>query len=116
MTVLVKVKAHTKSVANSLFCECCGKRESYLIKKCLEKGKNVQNGGKEYKGHTYYAERNNLYGKSCHCDYCRNCGEALSDENMHSEFESRGDYWGAGCSEEMLLGYTCSNCGEKVEF
>ena len=47
---------------------------------------------------------------------CDECKAELQDEDIHSVYESRGEFWGAPCSEEVVTGYTCKNCGHTEEF
>lgn len=43
---------------------------------------------------------------------CRDCGRICKDDKLdtYTYFESRGEFWGAPCSEEMTE-YFCPECG-----
>jgi len=52
---------------------------------------------------------------------CPHCKEELDldsidDESFFGANESRGECWGAPCSEYVVYGFHCPNCGAKVEF
>ena len=47
---------------------------------------------------------------------CDECGNELHDEEIHSVYEDRGEFWGAPCSEEIVTGYECKECGHKEAF
>lgn len=49
-------------------------------------------------------------------DCCDDCGHPLNDEDYQGEYESRGEFWGAPCSEYVTTGYSCSNCGHHENF
>jgi hypothetical protein len=49
-------------------------------------------------------------------DCCSECGWILSDDDFESEYEDRGSFWGSPCSENIIIGYNCSNCGHKESF
>jgi len=49
-------------------------------------------------------------------DVCASCKFKLSDENFSTVFESRGEFWGAPCSEEICTGYECPNCGHTEQY
>jgi hypothetical protein len=74
-----------------------------------------KNGRRKWKGHTHYQGKNNFSDGNT-CEYCTECGARLDDENIHSVWESRGEFWGAPCSEQVLTGYTCQACGHEEEF
>lgn len=42
---------------------------------------------------------------------CEECLCLLSDENMRTESEGRGEYWGAPSYEDVVVGYSCPHCG-----
>lgn len=48
--------------------------------------------------------------------YCELCYEELADDDVFGEYESRGEFWGAPCSEYVAHGYVCHSCGETVNF
>jgi len=47
---------------------------------------------------------------------CDECKKELLDEEIITQFESRGEFWGAPCSEEIVTGYKCSSCGYSEDF
>lgn len=47
---------------------------------------------------------------------CRECGAELIEEDYYGGNESRGEFWGAPCSEYVVYGYVCHECGYKEEF
>ena len=52
---------------------------------------------------------------------CDNCEykfdlDKLSDEQFIGAYESRGEFWGAPCSEYMVYGCYCPECGHKIEW
>ena len=49
-------------------------------------------------------------------DYCDGCGELLDDEDFHSVYEDRGEFWGAPCSERITTGYKCHSCGHIEDY
>jgi hypothetical protein len=49
-------------------------------------------------------------------EYCETCGlffewDIIPNENIKTTFESRGEFWGAPCSEEVVVGWVCPGCG-----
>ena len=55
------------------------------------------------------------YLKSCD-DRCNECGHKLDDEEYETEYENRGEFWGSPCSECIVTGYNCNNCGNYERF
>jgi hypothetical protein len=53
--------------------------------------------------------------RGCYIDYCPWCGKKYSDDDFHYVRESRGEFWGAPCSEEVIDYITCHYCGGKLE-
>jgi len=49
-------------------------------------------------------------------DYCEFCGEELNDDDYYGAYEDRGEFQGRPCSEYILQGYRCTNCGIHEEF
>ena len=49
-------------------------------------------------------------------DKCENCGSKITDEDYLTDFESRGEFWGAPCSEEVVYGYSCPACKHEGVF
>lgn len=47
---------------------------------------------------------------------CLECGHLISDEEYITVFESRGEFWGSPCSEEVVIGYNCGNCGNYENY
>lgn len=47
---------------------------------------------------------------------CDECGEELYDEDIITVWEDRGEFWGAPCQEEIVIGYECSHCGHSEEY
>ncbi|MBW3011541.1 hypothetical protein KY326_04960 [Candidatus Woesearchaeota archaeon] len=106
------------------FCECCGKPNEEVWAE-LKEGKPDEHGKIWDKEHMHFTYASNekrsysidyFYSQDLHCNNCEECGEKLSDEDMHSVFESRGEFWGAPCREEVLTGYHCQNCGYEAKF
>jgi hypothetical protein len=48
-------------------------------------------------------------------DCCSSCGFPIKDEDWIKSSESRGEFWGAPCSETIVTGYCCSKCGHTEE-
>jgi|WetSurMetagenome_2_1015567.scaffolds.fasta_scaffold1467109_1 hypothetical protein len=49
-------------------------------------------------------------------EQCEGCSvifkwDKLPDENVKTEWESRGEFWGAPCSERVVVGWQCPGCG-----
>lgn len=49
-------------------------------------------------------------------EYCEGCDmffvwTDLPDESIKTIRESRGEFWGAPCSEEIVAGWECPSCG-----
>jgi rubredoxin len=47
---------------------------------------------------------------------CDGCGlvykwDKLPHENVNTQYESRGEYWGAPAYEEVVTGWECPGCG-----
>ena len=49
-------------------------------------------------------------------DRCFNCGKKLEDDEFIGEYEYRGEFWGAPCSEYVTYGYKCFRCEFKEEW
>lgn len=49
-------------------------------------------------------------------DYCEECKAIIGQEDYITEFEDRGEFWGAQCKEEIVIGYKCPVCGHKGMF
>jgi len=47
---------------------------------------------------------------------CPNCKTIIKEEDYVTEYESRGQFWGVPCQEEIITGYKCSVCGKSGEF
>ena len=47
---------------------------------------------------------------------CESCGKIITEEEYITNFESRGEFWGAPCSEEVVIGYHCKECGYRGDF
>ncbi len=47
---------------------------------------------------------------------CPECNEPMIEEHYITVWESRGEFWGAPCSEEIVTGYKCPFCGELTDF
>ena len=47
---------------------------------------------------------------------CDGCCAYICDEDYHTEYESRGEFWGAPCEERICTGYTCSKCGHQEDY
>ena len=95
------------------FCTCCGRKNSTIMK-FLKKQKAV-NRVKTWKSHRLFNNGDSFYNSNL-LSYCENCGEKLDDEDINQVSESRGEYWGAPCSEMVVTGYSCSKCGYEEEF
>lgn len=51
----------------------------------------------------------------CDLAYCPWCGNKYADDDYHTVWESRGEFWGAPCSEEVIDYVTCHYCGERLD-
>ncbi len=89
------------------YCECCGKLSADILK-TLKDGKEIKNHKLSSNGQYFY-DGNNL-------DYCGYCGEKLDEEDIRTANESRGEFWGAPCSECIVIGYNCPHCGEEERY
>jgi hypothetical protein len=111
------VKVENPDVLDSKYyvkhCLCCG-RKATKIWKFLMKQPVIENRQK-WKGHTRHAGSNYFYDTNT-CEYCESCGHLLDDEAIASVYESRGEFWGASCSEQVLTGYKCQACGFENKF
>lgn len=94
------------------YCPCCGRKKSTIMK-FLKKQKSKDK-KKIWKGHTLYKGKDYFYD-SDELVYCENCGGKLDDEDIHQVSESRGEFWGAPCSETVIIGYKCK-CGFEEKF
>lgn len=47
---------------------------------------------------------------------CPECGTALVEDDFSGEYEPRGEFWGAPCSEYITTGFVCHECGHEEEF
>jgi hypothetical protein len=103
-----------------IYCCCCGRKNQHIWK-MLQKQKPIEKPGtigknvKEWKNHKVYSGNDYFYDTSI-LEYCGFCGEKLGDEDIHSVYESRGEYWGSPCREQVVTGYKCSNCGQGQDF
>jgi len=104
------------------YCLCCGRKSQYIWNKLLEAKPNDR-GVREWNGHMLYPshkslsdKQNNYFYDGNTTDFCESCGERLDDEEVNSCYESRGEFWGAPCSENIVTGYKCGNCGYEVTF
>ena len=98
------------------YCECCGVSLDKLRKEIKENGIPTIKGGKQlrYGKHTLY-QNGEIYSNDCYIDYCSECGSKLNYEDYELIYESHP--WGSTtATEELLGGYRCNNCGNKVEF
>jgi len=95
------------------YCECCGVTIITIMKN-LKKQK-PEDGKRKWKGHILFKDKKYFYGCNT-LAYCEYCSKKLDDEEIRSTFEDRGECWGAPCSEEIVTGYKCNNCGEEVEY
>lgn len=95
------------------FCMCCGRKATKIWKFLLKQP--VIDRKQKWKGHTRYADNDYFYDTN-RCEYCEKCGRELDDEDLHSVWESRGEFWGAPCSENILIGYKCGGCGYENKF
>lgn len=95
------------------YCECCGKTSEEIIAQ-LEQMTFVD-GKRSWEYHTQREDEDH-FSDGGECLYCAECGEVLDDESFTSQYESRGECWGAPCSERISTGYTCSSCGHDETF
>ena len=70
---------------------------------------------KEWRGHKVYADMDYFYDTN-KLEFCEKCGSKLEDEEIVSCYESRGEFWGASCSENVVTGYKCGKYGFKMDF
>jgi hypothetical protein len=101
------------------FCLCCGRRNDhiwlFLTKtKPKELPKSNTKSVKTWKGHSLYEDSNNFYDGGG-LEYCSECGEKLDDEDIITSTESRGEFWGAPCSETIITAFKCSHCGYRED-
>ena len=102
------------------YCQCCG-RKNDSIWKYLQKAKIIKVPGslgrsyREWKGHKVWEDKDYFYDNSCKLEYCNECGNKLKDEDIKTQNESRGEFWGAPCSETIVIGFKCSSCGYEEE-
>jgi hypothetical protein len=59
-------------------------------------------------------------GKVADMECCEECWavfvwDKIPHEYIRTAFESRGEFWGAPCSEEVVVGFECPNCGHYTE-
>jgi len=48
--------------------------------------------------------------------YCGEYGCKYCDDDFHTVWEPRGEFWGAPCSEEIIDYIMCHCCGERYEY
>lgn len=99
---------HTK------YCTCCG-RLSEAIWRYLHKKRPVK-GVREWKGHNVCNYNKESFYDSNRLEFCGNCGVVLDDEDIHSQWESRGECHGFPSRENIITGYKCSKCGWEEKF
>jgi len=97
------------------YCECCGKKNIDIWNQ-LQQQPIDDKGNRVWEGHKQYANTDYFYSGSTHLEYCTDCGEKLDDEDIRTASESRGEFWGAPCSETIVVGFECSSCGYKETF
>lgn len=95
------------------FCMCCGKR-SVEIWDNIQKQKWADN-KREWMGHTQYQDRDYFYDKNT-VKHCEGCGVELNAEDIHSQYEFMGMFGMSRASQNIVLGYKCSNCGYEEKF
>jgi hypothetical protein len=76
-----------------VFCESCGKELIYFDEDAEE-----------------FVEMDYCSCGGYSLEYCSECGEKLDDEDIRTVRE-RHEFWGAPCSEEIIVGYHCHECG-----
>lgn len=96
------------------YCECCGRKNTkiwkFLMKQPLNDKKfRIWHNHKNYVNDDYFYDE----GSS---NFCCDCGTKLDDEDIKTSTESRGEFWGAPCSETIIVGYKCPSCGHNETF
>lgn len=95
------------------YCTGCGRKSSKIITEIEKVG--FVNNRRTWEGHTQY-KGNDHYSDCDEVEFCAECGHPLDDEDFTSTLESRGEFWGAPCSERVTTGYTCGFCGHNETF
>ena len=99
------------------YCECCGRKNDDILRKLHEQEwSNDKHPTRKWEGHFHFKSHPDDIYYSNYLKYCSNCGELLNGEDIKTIRESRGEFWGAPCSETIIVGYMCSKCKYKEDF
>lgn len=102
------------------YCQCCGRKNikiwNFLMKQPISKSPNNSTPFRIWNGHKVYGEHDYFYECGIHLEYCTDCGAKLDDEDIKTATESRGEFWGAPCSETIVVGVHCHTCGFDETF
>ncbi len=101
-----------------VYCPATGRNLDEIRKECVEKGKITHTTHYGYSyilGHDEFFLRDGTVENDEEIKYCEYCGHLLADEDFIYS-EEHHEFWGAPCSERILSGYKCSECGEEVRF
>lgn len=95
------------------YCICCGMLSVKVWKRLHEEGvtqkkKIVWNNHYAYDGADSFYDSNML-------KYCAACGVKLKDDDILTISQS-SQFWGAPCSETIVVGYKCGACGQGEQF
>ncbi len=97
-----------------MYCECCGRMIDEIKLECMCEGE--QHGQYLVSGvHRYHVKGDWVDTNDSELRFCGCCGAKLTDSDIKYEYESH-EFWGALCSERIILGYHCEECGEDAEF
>ena len=95
------------------YCYCCGRLLEDIKQDCIDLGVMYDCGLLSYMHHEYSPEYDTIYplDSTLHC--CEYCGEPLARDDIIVKREPH-EFWGAPCSEELVVGYHCHSCGKAV--
>jgi len=105
----LNMEFHTK------YCVCCGELSEEIWRGLHEEGeKRPKSESKMWKGHVVFGDADYFYDTN-KLKFCGACGVELKEGDVLTEREASA-FWGAPCSEEIVIGYKCSNCGYLEQF
>lgn len=91
------------------YCNCCGRLLDDIKKECLDNDEVDDCGNYRYGDHFYCSSNDAIYSFKLELQYCEYCGAKLTDDDLLCGSQTH-EFWGAPCSEEMVIGYHCNCC------
>ena len=100
------------------YCECNGKHKMDIVLEIIQQGFEYKD-GLQYDNHRLIVTKNGDIYISClkgTLEYCEFCGSRLDDDAIMVSREAMGYYGSAMAYQDIVTGYRCTYCGEKVEY